>query len=149
MHSLRTWTQYYNPIADLSKNYIESREVQGDLRKALARRKKDGDLEAGYEDLALLSKPVDSWLARLLRRSCLGWFLIVSSLYLQPSTPPLNPLLPNLLIACPYSERLHFPPRQKINPLLLPRFQSRQNRHWHRSCLLRYYYYCSGDYSAC
>jgi len=80
MEGIQTWARYNGPISDLSRDYIMGREIQGDLRKKLLARNKKPDLEAGYEDLASLNKPEQSWLARVLRRSCLRWVFAVSLL---------------------------------------------------------------------
>ncbi|KAF2174453.1 hypothetical protein K469DRAFT_756731, partial [Zopfia rhizophila CBS 207.26] len=82
MEGIRTWARYNNPISDLSKNYIEGREIQGDLRKKLLAQNKKPDLEAGFGDLASLNKPEQSWLARILRRSCLRWIFATDFIYL-------------------------------------------------------------------
>lgn len=74
---VKTWMQHNQPIRDESKTYLENREVQGDLREILAKRRPNRDVEEGVQELVSLNKPSDSLLARYLRRSWLGIFLMV------------------------------------------------------------------------
>jgi hypothetical protein len=84
LEGLKVWCQDSCAISDISKDYLESREIRGDLKQIIfdkkqkkKKQKNNKDLEAGYDDLVSMTESETSWLSRFLRTKLVTWIFTV------------------------------------------------------------------------